>query len=267
MLPKVEEILFEHLAVLRDAREKRPPLLPEGTLHTSPGMAGQCARAIGLKVAKLEPTNPPDAKSLFNFYLGDAVHDAVQRSIKNKWSNAIIDDGKNTDTGGIIEDFLEGYADVLYAAEDNKMVVCEIKTVSDFGFELATGIELKSNGRWRKKDREIEGPKREHLLQAGIYSFIHKADYIAIVYARKTAAKDEPVTHEWRYRVKDHEEKASVEIERLKSIVNMVREGKVPARIYNDAIVENPKKVNFPCGYCNYLDACISLGPGVVEIK
>lgn len=258
-LESIEQIVFDHLA----GREKpsRESMLPEGVLHASASSAGTCARAIGLRVANLAPTDPPEADSLFNFYVGDAIHDVVQRAIVNKWPDS------TTETGGLIEDFLVGHSDVLYLADDGEKVVCEIKSTADFGFELATGIALKSNGRWKSKTpKPAEGPKREHKLQAGIYALMHGAKYVAIVYVRKTAAKDEPVIFEWRFTTEELKPAAEMEILRLKGIVEMVRGGRVPDREFNGEIITNPNSVRFPCGYCSYKKACLELGAGDVEI-
>ncbi len=158
--------------------------------------------------------------------------------------------------------------DVLYVAEDGEKVVCEIKSIADFGFELATGAELKSNGRWRKKDRgEPEGPKREHLLQAGTYALMFDAEYVAIVYVRKTATKGEIVTYEWRYKLDDIADRVHYEIKRQGSIVGQVRANVIPEREWEGKIIIDPSKTKWPCGYCDYYEACVQLGPGEVEIK
>ena len=259
-LPTVEQILHEHLIAERDGREARHDPLPN-VLHASASSAGACARAVAFRVAAVPATNPPTADSLINFYIGDSVHDIVQRAIVARWPNA------TTEVSGTIDDFLSGHADVIYFAEDGEKVVCEIKSVSDFAFELATGAELKSNGRWRKKDRQPEGPKREHLLQNLIYAQMHDAKYIAVVYARKTATKDEPILHEWRFTAEDFTEETQAEIDRLRDIVALVRQGKYPDREYAGEIIKNPLKVRFPCGYCSYISACVSAGWGEVEIK
>lgn len=259
-LPKIEEILHQHLIAAHEAREREPSLL-SGILHANASDAGKCARSIAFKMIDFPATNPPGADSLMNFYIGDVIHDIVQTSILSKWHNA------KAEVRGKLNDYITVRADVLYSAEDEKLVTCEIKTVSDFAFEKATALKLKSNGRWAKKAQEAEGPKREHILQTTIGAKILDTDYIAVVYIRKTAAKGEPILFEWRYRAGDFTEETERELARLKSIVALMREGKLPEREYEGSIIENPAKVKFPCGYCNYKDACISLGPGVVEIK
>lgn len=261
MLPKVEEILHQHLIAAREAREREPSLL-DG-LHANASDAGRCARAIAFKMAGMPATNPPGPDSLMNFYIGDSIHDIVQRSILDRWPNA------KAEVKGVIEDYITGRTDILYFAEDEKLVNCEIKTVSDFAFQKATGLKLKSNGRWAKKDEEPQGPSREHILQAAICAVMLGAEYLALVYIRKTGTKDEPVIHEWRFRTAQFKEDVEKELARLKCIVEMMREDKLPDREYEGKIIENPAKVKFPCQYCSYLDACTSqdVGPGVVEIK
>lgn len=260
MLPKIEEILHQHLIAAREAREREPSLL-DGVLHANASDAGKCARAIGFKIANFPATNPPGPDSLINFYIGDSIHDIVQKSILDRWPDA------KAEVKGKLEDYITARVDVLYPSEDEKLVTCEIKTVSDFAFEKATALKLKSNGRWAKKAQEPEGPKREHILQNTIGARILKADYIAVVYIRKTATKDEPILHEWRYRTEKFQEQTEQEINRLRNIVGSMRQNKLPEREYEGNIIENPSKVKFPCGYCNYKDACVSIGPGVVEIK
>lgn len=259
MLPRVQEIVADYLAAERDKREDRLSVL-EG-LHSRVSSSGKCARAIGFQISGLEPTDPPAIDSLINFYIGDAIHDAVQSAIVTRWPDA------QTETLGVIGNYLEGHSDVLYTAEDCEKVACEIKSVSDFAFELATGATLKSNGRWRKKNREAEGPKTEHLKQAAIYAIMHDAKYVAIVYVRKTAAKNEPIFHEWRYTIDGLLETAYEEIERHRTIVNMVKDSLMPDREFEGKIILNPSKVKWPCEYCSYRAACIELGAGEVEIK
>lgn len=257
MLPKVEEILFEHLVSERDARERAPSLLD--VPHANASSAGGCARAIGFRVAKIDGV-AMTADSLFNFYIGDSIHDKIQAAMLAKIPEA------EKEVNGVIEDFITCRADLKYPADDSKTVCCEIKSTSDFGFKLATGAKLKSNGQWNKKDQKAEGPKREHILQVGISAKSIGADYLAIVYARKTAAKDEPILWEWRFRVGDFEEEIQAEIARLKYIVGLVCKGILPDREYQGGIIDNPKTVRFPCGYCNYYATCLSLGPGEVEL-
>lgn len=257
-LPKVQDIVIESLVAKRDQREGRESVL--SGLHARVSSAGKCARAIGLSISGLEASDPIAPETLMNFAIGDFVHDMVQSAIVSKWPDAQLE------TVGTIGDFLEGHSDVLYCAEDGLRVVLEIKSIADFGFKLATGARLKSNGQWNKKDQEAEGPKREHLLQAAIYAVMHEAKYVAIVYVRKTAAKDEPITWEWRYPLADIYDAAQDEIERLKEIVCHVKDSLMPDREFEGEIIDPLTVKRWPCGYCDYKSACIKLGPGTVKI-
>jgi hypothetical protein len=259
-LQSIQDMLCDHLAAERSARERAPSLLAH-TPHANASSAGGCARAIAFRVAGVEGANPPSVDSLFNFYIGDAVHDKIQAAVLAKIPEA------EKEVNGVIENFITCRADLCYPAEDSKIVCCEIKSTSDFGFKLATGARLKSNGQWNKKDQQAEGPKREHVLQVGISAKSIAADYLCIVYARKTAAKDEPIIAEWRFKVADFDQEIQAEIERLRSIVASVQNGVWPDREYNGTIIQNPLKVRFPCGYCNYLPNCIEVGWGEVKMK
>lgn len=258
MLRKIQDIVFDYLAAERDAEEREPSLV--SGLHANASSAGACARQIAFRVSGVAASNPITPDALFNFGIGDAVHDKIQCAILAAEPQA------EAEIKGVIEDFITCRADLKYPAEDSKTVCCEIKSVSDFGFKLATGAKLKSNGQWNKKDQQAEGPKRENILQVGITAKSIGAEYLAIIYARKTAAKDEPIMWEWRYTVSEKENEIQGEIERLRTIVEMVKTNRMPDREYQGQIIENPKNTRWPCGYCSYRDACIQLGAGEVAI-
>lgn len=256
-LPKVQDVLFEHLSSLQEIHES------DGTICSRASSAGKCARAIGFQISGLPATNPPAGDSLLNFSIGDHIHDLVQTAMLAKYPDA------EKELEGSIGDYLTGHCDLRYSAEDGLKVVCEIKSIADFAFMKATGIALKSSGRWHKKEELPEGPKREHKLQAGIYALMLDAPYMAIVYVRKTATKDEPVTWEWRYHFSEsgYVDEVVKELNRHKTIVEMVRDNRMPEREFEGRIIENPKTERWPCGYCSYIDACTALGPGEVQIK
>jgi len=258
-LPSVETILFEFLVKEREAEERAPSLLVD-KLHANASSAGACARQISFRVLGVESSNPITGDALFNFYLGDAVHDKIQTAMLTKIPNA------EKELSGVVADFITCRADLKYPAEDGKMICNEIKSVSDFAFKLATGKKLKSNGQWNKKDQVAEGPKREHILQVGISAKAIDCDYLAITYARKTAAKDEPIIHEWRFKVSDFEQEIQAEIERLKRIILIAIEGKLAEREYEGVTLVDPTKTRWPCSYCGYLDTCAKLGSGVVPL-
>ena len=260
MLAPIQDLVFDHLAAERAAEERQPSLLA-GKLHANASSAGACARQIAFRVSGVAASNPITGDSLFNFAVGDAIHDQIQNAILAKVP------GAEKEVSGVIEDFITCRADLKYPAEDGKTVCGEIKSVSDFAFKLATGAKLKSNGQWNKKDQQAEGVKKEHLLQVGISAKSNGADYLSIVYSRKTATKGEPVMKEWRYSLHEVWDAVESEIGRLRTIVNMIRAHVMPDREYNGEIIENPAKTKWPCSYCGFRDACIELGPGEVVIK
>lgn len=259
-LKPIQDLVFDYLAAEREAEQRQPSLLA-GKLHANASSAGACARQIAFRVSGVAASNPITGDALFNFGVGDAIHDKIQAAILAKVP------GAEKEVSGVVEDFITCRADLKYPAEDGKIVCGEIKSVSDFAFKLATGAKLKSNGQWNKKDQQAEGPKTEHLLQVGVSALSIGADYLSIVYSRKTATKGEPVMWEWRYSLKFFREGVQAEIDRLRDIVETVELRRMPDREYQGEIIENPAKTKWPCSYCGFKDACIELGPGEVEIK
>jgi hypothetical protein len=258
-IPKIEQILFDYLVKKREQEERAPSLLPD-KLHANASSAGACARQIGFRVAGVQSSNPITGDALFNFAVGDVIHDQIQTALCE-----VLNAEK--EVNGVIEDFITCRADLKYTAEDGKTICCEIKSVSDFAFKLATGKKLKSNGQWNKKDQKAEGPKPEHVLQVGISAKSIDADYLCIVYARKTATKDEPIIHEWRLKISDLDDKIKNEILRLKSIVKLVESGHLPPREYQGETLFDVLATKWPCGYCGYLDTCAKLGSGIVPLN
>lgn len=259
-LRPIQEILFDHLIKEREAEERAPSLLPD-KLHANASSAGGCARAIGFRVAGVEASNPITGDALFNFSVGDSVHDTIQTAML-----AVVPNAEKEITG-VVEDFITCRADLKYQAEDGEWVCTEIKSVSDFAFKLATGAKLKSNGQWNKKDQKAEGPKREHILQVGISAKSIGAAYLCLVYARKTAAKDEPIIHEWRFKINDLDDKIDAEIQRLKTIVEYIENGLLPPREYEGLPIYDPLKTRWPCSYCGWLTVCAQMESGVVPLK
>ncbi len=260
MLDPIEEILFKHLVAERQKEERAPSLLADKP-HANASSAGGCARAIGFRVAGVEPSNPITGDALFNFSIGDQIHDTIQTAIL-----AAIP-GAEKEINGVIEDFITCRADLKYPAADGEMVCTEIKSVSDFAYKLATGAKLKSNGQWNKKDQKAEGPKREHILQVGISAKSIGAAYLCIVYTRKTAAKDEPIIAKWRFRINELSDKIDAEIARLKEIVQLVISEKLPPREYEGNTIFEPLKTRWPCSYCGYLAACSKMDSGVIPLN
>jgi len=250
-LPKIEDLVFKHLEAKKAAEERAPSLLAD-KLHANASSAGACARQIAFRVMGVEASNPITGDALFNFSLGDHVHDIIQATM-------LAATHGEKEISGAYEDFITVRADLLYHAEDGELVCGEIKSVSDFAFKLITGKKLKSNGQWNKKDMVAEGAKPENILQVGISAKALGATYLHIIYARKTAAKDEPIFAEFRFKIKDLDDKIQAEIERLRWIVRSVENDQLPAREFEGEVILDPKSKKWPCLYCGFLDKCQKL--------
>src|SRR5262249_28192078 len=150
-LERIQTAVFERLRRLQALEEKSDP---NPLIRSRASLAGACARKIGLSISGHPVSNEISGESLVNFALGDFVHDLVQEAILEAYP------GAQKEIDAELGDFLTGHADLSYSAEDGGKVICEIKSVADFAFMKATGIPLKSNGRWFRKDEPAEGPKK-----------------------------------------------------------------------------------------------------------
>jgi hypothetical protein len=113
-----------------------------GKPHANASSAGGCARAIGFRVAGVESSNPITGDALFNFSLGDHVHDIIQATMLEAIPNA------EKEISGVYEDFITVRADLKYLTEDGKLVCGEIKS---FRFWVQTTGKTEINGQWNKR--------------------------------------------------------------------------------------------------------------------
>ena len=112
------------------------------------------------------------------FEIGNAVHASIQAALEcdgNGWyfeSEVPLDLTEVSKKVGLgVESFaLSGHCDgIITNIEQNTRTILEIKTVSGYAAKLA----------WSN------GPKREHIAQAGLYALGAEADSILIVYVAK----------------------------------------------------------------------------------
>lgn len=253
-----EHVLLGYLEAEREQRDGSYVDPLPAVLHSRASSAGGCSRAIGFAVAKVPPTELPTLDSLVNFRVGDAVHDLVQAAVLRANPDA------QKEVPVVIDDYMTGHVDVLTPDE-----VIEIKSQSEFGFEAATKGRLQYvEGKERRVRGEPEGPKFEHVLQAGIYAHATGRKRMRIVYVRKTATKGEPTVAEWTVALDDVIEDVTYELMRHAGIVISVRSGALPNRslVGEDAPDPDAIKPHWRCTYCSHLSLCRRLGPGTVAI-
>jgi hypothetical protein len=127
-------------------------------------VTGKCKRSVWYRLKKVEPTNPPGAKSQMLFLFGNMIEDQVTEIWKQMgiWENNSVrwEDRRRN---------LSGEFDVILRNPDtNRLFGVEVK--SFYGYHANKKILGHWSGRGANK-RFIQGsPKDEHLMQAAIYA-------------------------------------------------------------------------------------------------
>lgn len=234
-LPPVDEALFGLVA-----QKKAPHVSQTTEPHAYASEALGCERKIAFRVMEWPKSNPVDGPAQVTFWIGDAIHDLVQEALLAAYPEAKAE--VSWSLGPVT-----GRADMTYrSVRDGKLVVCEIKSVAPYSFDLATGL--------KKGDA---GVRAEHAMQADISALALEADYKHIVYVNKSASGGQnPI---WESRGLADHEAARAEVARLTSIVRKAEAGDLPVRKWGGAVIDDPAKVKFPCGYCEWRDACAGI--------
>lgn len=149
-------------------------------------------------------------------------------------------------------------------------VAVEVKSMADYGFELATGMATKRGN--------VAGPKYADLLQCGLYALSPQIDakWCHIVYIDKETdavaewivGVDEELPHlGWTVRAM-----VEKELDRLADIAKQIDDGDLPARVVPGfGVVQSPpargsKGEPWSCRYCSWQPTCDATGEaGPVE--
>lgn len=234
-LPPVDECLFEHVESLRP-----PHVSQHDHPHAYASEALGCDRKIGLRLLDVPKSNPVDGSSKVTFWMGDTIHDLVQQAILKRYPEAKAE--VSWSLGKVT-----GRADMTYQSlRDGKLVICEIKSVAPYSFDLATG-----------KKKGEEGPRSEHVMQANLSALALGAHFLHIVYVNKSASGKQNPVAEWRRNADP--DAASVELKRLERLVDLAERKEIPARMWGGSLIDDPTTIAFPCSYCEWQDACAGI--------
>lgn len=269
-LEVVKPALFD-LLERRRAEDGPKPTAAGTSLRGS--QAGQCSRRVGFDLLDVEEDYPPDGAALAAFAVGDAWHEVIQQAMAERHS---MDVEVPVDLRPYWD--VSGSADGVYRT-DLGTVVVEIKSISSFGFSLvSTGLPPRPK---KSDQRAPTGPKREHLLQAGIYALGLEADAVHFVYVNKDKLGEMcefVVNLDQRLPDYDSDYRTLVvgELDRLAADREMVADGTLPPRWAPEfgAIQQPPphhteggKGDPWLCRYCPYNAKCVQLPPGAVAVS
>ena len=219
--------------------------------------SGTCSRKLYFQsVEKVEPTNPPDAKSMRVMRLGTVLHEDIQKSLVLYNINNNINNNINSNISSelnktiekndfvieeevIIEELnVRGFYALLHFQKDIKdgkgVVLYDIKTAADYSFKKLFGIG-KSN---RMTHQE---------LQLGTYGYAVKEKYgrldgMHIMYYNKNTSIINYMEVPLSYTNTAYMFWANIKKEHSNGLPNF-KDGVSPV-------------MKWECNYCNYLNHC-----------
>lgn len=264
--PLLATALADDLANNRAAEGERPTA--DNTLLRGSD-AYSCARRIAFGALRIPKVVPYTPSTLMAFDAGDHVHKRLQGILARDFA-AELEVPVSYREHGID---LSGHADAAYAHEGHQRVV-EIKSMKSYPYLKAAG-SIDRYGR----PVEPEGPKLEHVLQAGIYGNAPQlqADELHMIYV----AKEDGQIAEWILPMKgepfgpdgqDIADLVAAELARLKQIELHIREGRLPWRhvpgfgVVKDPPAADSKDDPWNCRYCPWQPTCVALPASPVPV-
>lgn len=264
-------LIMKDMEEAREAEGPRPTAAPS-LFRGSDAM--RCARDIGFRILETPEIVPVPPETLMAFDVGQRFHERIQQVAKNQmgaWEEVICDLRPEWE--------MSTHADLVYTVDDDLRVtgtfdqngikvVVEIKSISGYGFLLATGQRKAPSGGY-----EI-GPKPDHITQAAFSAMGQDVDakFIHMIYVDKDKGgiaewmlpMDLPLTK--RYEHLTPRQLAEADLTRMAGIgQRLFVDDALPARhIPGVGRVENPpdadsKDQPWNCRYCRYQPLCKQL--------
>lgn len=253
--PVLEAALGQYLAGLKEPAAHEPA--PPGVRGwASDAMA--CARQVSFRMAEVERTEPLTTTARLAMQLGRDLETYVLRAAAlllgpgEKFSPQVYWQANGC----------SGRADAYDPATE---AIIEIKSVPPYVWdECVAG----------RQGREPTGPKHEHVLQAaisglGVRTMGHQVTTLIPVYVAKAAPGGSACIASWSFPLDAYWElEAQKEMARLRTIAQGVTDrGELAERAYAGKLIDEPRKMRWPCGYCAWLSACEKLPTGCVALK
>lgn len=271
-VPMLTNLLVDAIAAANEAEGKRPKAFDTMFRHSD---AGKCARQMGFSYLEVQESDPMDLAGHWVTWVGQKVHEEWQEVLIAKYGERVnLEVEKKVRRG----DLSSGHLDALVDTQEGVTICFELKTRGSFGFDKAMGYRRKGGFR-----REYpEGPRRADIIQGSLNAVAAGADLLVIgiigMEALSKAGADtlgtsdlERIMGEWHYRREEFEPIALAEWDRMEEIKGYLDRDTLPPRwgISDSGFPAefNPAHTNFPCGYCPYKSACLSLGAQPVTLS
>lgn len=268
--PLLGAALAEDLEQNRVAEGERPTA--DNTLLRGSD-AGRCGRQIAFGALRVPRVVPYTTDTLMAFDAGKHHHARLQGLLASKFGAELEVPISYKDQPGAPD--LSGHADAFYTfntetGADRRVV--EIKSMKAFPFLKAAGGTDRFG-----RDVKPEGPKTDHVLQAGIYGCSPqlKADTIHLGYINK----EDGQVAEFLIPIRDYPfgprgedvfTLVMAELGRLARVEQDIRKGLLSwRRIPGYGVVKDPppaesKAEPWNCRYCAWQPLCASLPPSPV---
>lgn len=196
--------------------------------------AARCVRQVTYSLLNVEPSDPFTEDSLMNFLVGHAVEEAWAQILTAAGAEYVREEYVKIPAG---ETFVTGRKDFdgIRLLWHGRMV--ELKSINSrsMGFTLRKG----------------EPGKPEHRRQLNLYLAEKQIPTGYLVYVVKDCTKGEPILHAWRVDLDN--EQAEADLLTLAGADELAKQGRLAA--IPEGI--NPKKDNWPCGWCSWRKQCI----------
>lgn len=264
--PLLGAVLIDDLVNNRAATPDRPTA--DNTLLRGSD-AYRCARQIGFGATRTPRVVPFPTDTLMAFDAGQHHHIRLQGLLASKFGAELEVPVSYREVGVDVS----GHADAVYPGDSGKVTV-EVKSMKGYPF-------VRSAGGTDKYGRHVEpeGPKLDHLVQAGIYAESPQigGDTIHIVYINKEDGR----VAEWLVNLDDEigadnetlHELVVEELVRLSEIGADIKAGYLPWRsIPGHGVVKDPMAAKgddgffWGCNYCGWQPLCADLPASKVSI-
>lgn len=171
IVPVVEDWYREYVA---QGLTEKAFALPGSKVRAS--WAGDCAHAVALHVAGVEPTDPPTVADAWRFNIGTLVHEQVQAAIEKAFP------GSRSEVKVRIGEHGSGHMDLWVVKPDGETWSVEIKTINGTGFRRSTSR------------RDPEGVRIKYAMQGALNAYSHdpQPDHLLIaVFSLETMSTKE----------------------------------------------------------------------------
>lgn len=243
--------------------EEGPRPTADGT-RLRGSMAGDCTRKVAFQALGVAPTIDIGTETLVTFAIGQSYHDEIQASLADTYG-AQLEVMCSYKEQGLD---MSGHADAVYERNGGVYAV-EIKSMKQYAWDMA----CKGN----PYDHYGPGPKREHIIQAGIYALAPqiRAGYLHMIYVSKDTGNvaewvlsvDEPLVH-WGEPTTVKLEVAA-ELDRLSRVLVDLDAGLMSARdvpgfgvVQGAPPLAGTKDHPWNCRYCGWRDLCAAMPAG-----